>query len=339
MDVVIDPLRKETISLTLPLAFRRPPEEVRSELGLPPSVDLSDPIVARAVGLAGAAARHDPPIHLAFFGGTAHRLTCPSSNDAALGLRHALHDLDVAILLKEARAVREFLASVRETAGSALSFFETSGDRIFNSLSGGQRLRWHLAVDQSGRNLTLGTLDLVADWFQFCHRFDVRPDVEHGAAHSWALAPVHLLLAKGQFIQRIPREESAAVADRVLEPFGKREVVIGPEPKDLRDLLALLLDHPVEESVVGISPSAFRSALSSDWGLWKTVGLNLGLLARSPILLGLPPAARATIGPRLEELRRIVTGCAPKRRLGFLGGPWWEEVDSTPPTDATVPLG
>ncbi len=339
VELIIDPLRGEKVTVGLPLTLRRPVEETGRALGLPPTVDLTDPIVAKAVALAGAAADARPPIRFAVFGGTAFRLTCPSSNDPALGLRHDLHDLDLAILLKDAREVRRFLGDVANSAGAGLTFFETSGDRIYNSLSGGARLRWHMTVAQRGTAVTIGTLDLVADTFEFCHRIDIRADVEASAAHGWALAPAHLLLTKGQFIQRIPREESAPVADRVLEPLGKRGVVIGPEAKDVRDLVALIHDHPMGEAPDEISPALLRRELSADWGLWKTFGLNLEMVTRSPIVRGLPPDPRRKVEGRLGELRSLVAGLQPKRRFNFLGGPWWQEVDATPSVDLTVSTG
>jgi len=339
VEVVIDPLRQEKVSLRLPLEFRRRVEEVRAELGLPTSVDVRDPLVAKAVALAGAARDAQPPVRLAFFGGTAFRLLCPSSNDPTIGLRHDLHDIDMAVLVKEVRDVRRFLTSVEDSAGSALTFFETSGDRIFNSLSGGQRLRWHMAVATNAAGLVLGTLDIVADAFRFCHRIDVRSDVERSAERGWTLEPAHLLLTKGQFVQKMPRADAAAIPDRVLEPFGRRDVIVGPEAKDVQDMLSLLHDHEVGEGAGEISPSELRRLLAADWGLWKTFGLNLGLIGRSRILRTIPAPVWARIEPRLETIRDLVAGLAPKRRLGFLGGPWWQEVDTTASTDLVVPIG
>jgi hypothetical protein len=337
VDLVIDALRGQRVPIDLPLSYRVPVETTRDELGISPTVDCSDPIVAKAVALLGAARRADPPVHLAVFGGTAHRLACPSSNAVDLGLRHELHDLDIAVLQKEGRSFRRFLANVAVTEGSGLTFFETPGDGIFNSTSDGRRLRWHMVVGQMGPEVVLGTLDIIADDFEFCHRMAVREDILTAPSHGWTLTPTHLLIAKGQFIQRIPREDGSLVPDRVLESFGKHEVVIGPEAKDVQDLLALVHDHPVDDSPSGISPTELTRLLVADWGLWKTLGLNLAMVARSPILASLSPRMRARIGEQIEKLRAVVDPLTPKRRLGFLGGPWWQEVDATAFTDTTVP--
>ena len=339
VELIIDPIRRDKVALSLPLAFRVPVEESRRALGFSDWVDTSDPIVAKAIALAAAAQRWDPPVRFAVFGGTAHRLQCPASNDPHLGLRHELHDMDIAISLRESRPFQKFLREVASREGSALTFFETSGDRIYNSLSGGERLRWHMVVDQRGDEVVLGTLDLVADAFQFCHRIDVRSDVEQSPSHGWTLSPTRLLLAKGQFIRRLPRDESGAVRERILEPFGKHEVVIGPEAKDVRDILALLHDHAVGDGPQEISRTGLAKVLEQDWGLWKTLGLNLEMIARSAILAGLPENERRPVVDRLDEVRSLVAGLAPKRRWGFLGGPWWQEVDSTPSVDATVRVG
>jgi hypothetical protein len=338
VELVIDPLRGEKFPISLPLRYRVPPDESRGELGLPDFVDLSDPLVAKVVALAAAAARANPPARFAAFGGVAFRMRCPSSNDRQLGLRHPLHDLDLAVPLKEARAFQRFLASAAAAEGSGLTFFETSGDRIYNSLSGGRRLRWHMVLEQRGSELVLGTLDLIADEFEFCHRLDVRGDLEQPARQGWTLVPTHLLLTKGQFIQRIPLEDSASVPDRVLAPIGKRHVAIGPEAKDVRDILALLHDHPIGEGAGEISLAEIRRRLESDWGFWKTFGLNLSMIERSPILKGLPEPARLRISGRLDAVSRSVAALAPKRRLGFLGGTWWQEVDSTPSVDGAVSI-
>jgi len=339
VDLVIDPLRGDKVPISLPLRFRTPVEQTRRELGFADWVDASDPIVAQAIALAGAARRAEPPIDFAVFGGVAHRLRCRSSNDAATGLRHPVHDLDLAIRLKDARTFQRWLAGVARSAGSALTFFETPGDKIYNSLSGGRRLRWHMVPEMNDAQVTLGTLDLVADVFEFCHRIDVRGDVDRGAVQGWTLEPAHLLLTKAQYLLRVPKGDATAIADRVLEPFGRSDVLIGPEAKDVRDLLALLHDHPVEESAAAIAPSALRSALEDDWGLWKTVGLTLGMVARSPILRSAPGPLRSRIEPRLAQVREIVAAQTPKRRFAIFGGAWWQDVDTPPSTDTTVGVG
>lgn len=339
VDLVIDPLRGERVRVELPIAFRSSPDEARRQLDLPDWVDLADPIVARGVSVLAAARRADPPLQLALLGGAAHRIRCLSSNRTDLDLRRSLHDLDFACLHRELPAVRAFLAALHRREGSALQFFETAGDRIFNSLGEGRRIRVHMVLDPQDGGIGLGSVDLLADEFRFCHRFDLRAEVQGATAQHGTLSPAMLLLAKLQFIQRIPAEDRAKVPDRVLQPYGRHALLIGPEPKDVRDILALLLDHPIGEVPDGISPNRLAATVGGDWGLWRTGSLNLEMIARSPILRALPEGPRTQVDRRLDALRRMFAGFAPKRRFAFLGGPWWEEVDTQPSVDGTASLG
>jgi len=339
VDLVIDPRRGERVSIEIPVTFRTPLGEARRELGLPEWVDLSDPIVARAVALLGAVRRTDPPLPLAVLGGVGHRLRCLASNRTDLGLRRTLHDLDIACLHKDLPALRGFLATVHHREGSGLQFFETAGDRIFNSLGEGRRIRIHMVLEEKGGNVALGSVDVLADEFRFCHRFDLRHDVLGAPHQRGTLSPTLLLLTKLQFIQRIPGEDRAKVAERVLAPFGRRDVVIGPEAKDVRDVLALLLDFPVGEVAEGISPTRIAELVALDWGLWRTISLNLDMIARSSILRDLPEGPGAQIRRRLDSLKTTLSTQTPKRRFGFMGGPWWEEVDAQPSVDVTATAG
>ena len=170
VQLVIDPISREKVDIDLPIRFRVAPEEMRRQLSLPPHIDLSDATVAKAVGLVYAARSLDPALPIAFFGGVATRLLCPASNEASLGLRRSLHDLDLACLHRQLKLVRQFLNEVGDREGSALKIFETPGDRVFNSLGEGRRFRFHDLAAEEDRQIDLGTIDLVADEFRFCHR-------------------------------------------------------------------------------------------------------------------------------------------------------------------------
>jgi hypothetical protein len=339
VDLVIDPRRGERVRVEVPITLRISPESARQELGLADWVDLSDPIVAKGVSLLAAARRSEHPVHLALLGGVAHRLRSLSSNRTDLGLRRPLHDLDIACLHKELKTVRSFLETLHVREGSGLQFFESAGDRIFNSTGEGYRLRFHMVLDQREGEVSLGSVDLLADEFRFCHRFDLRADVLAAPAQGGTLSPALLLLAKLQYIQRIPGSDRDKVPERVLAPYGRHDVVIGPEAKDVRDVLALLLDHPVGELPEGISPARLSEVVSSDWGLWRTGTLNLEMISRSPLLRDLPPGPQAQVRSRLASLKDAFDARPPKRRFGFLGGPWWEEVDAQPSVDAVASIG
>jgi hypothetical protein len=336
--LTIDPISREAIEVELPLSFRTTPSEMRAALGLPAFVDLADPTVAKAVGLAFAARRANPPVAIAFFGGVANRLLSPASNDPASGLRRPLHDIDLACRHADVKRVRKFLTEAGASDGSALSIFETAGDRIFNSLAEGRRFRFHDLRHQIDEQIDVGTIDLVADEFRFCHRLDLRPDLPDAAKNGWTLSPTLLLLAKLQFIQRIPASDGARVPDRVLGPFGRHELLIGPEAKDQRDLIALLGDLPLQDGGPSLSVDRFVSILQGDWGLWKTVSLNLGLLERSPLLDRVSPSFGSRVRETLHRLRTSAARLTPRRPLSLLSSQWWQDVDALPSVDGTVSL-
>jgi hypothetical protein len=339
VDLVLDARRGERISIDLPLTLRTPLSASAQALRLADWVDLSDPIVAKGVAVVDAASRFDSPVQLAILGGVAHRLRSASSNAASSGLRRSLHDLDLACLHREIRNVRTFLETVHEREGSGLRFFATDGDRIFNSLGEGRRFRYHLVIDQRGSQIDLGTVDLLADEFRFCHRLDLREEVPRARAQRGTLSLATLLLAKLQFIQRIPAEDESKVPGRVLEPLGRHDLVIGPETKDVQDVLALLADHALEEGADGISPSRIGELLGADPNLWRTVSLNVTMVDRSTVLSAVPAELSTRIHARLGELRGLLDRTAPKRRRSLFGGTWWEEVDSQPSVDSTGTVG
>ncbi len=339
VQLLVDPLRGERIPLELPLTFATPPTTAARDLGLGPWVDLTDPLVARAVVLLREARNLGPPVPLALLGGAANRCRCPASNSPDGALRRPLHDIDVACLLKEVRRVRAFVETVHERAGSAMRFFETQGDRIFNATGEGRRLRYHLTLGQDGARVAIGTMDLLCDEFRFCQRLDLRDDVRGSSAQRGTLPLADLLLAKLQFIQRVPGEAREKAADRVLVPFGRRDVLLGPEAKDVQDVLALLVDHDLDEGPDGISPSRLADVLGHGWGWWKTVSLNLEMIERSPILARLPEAEAARVRERLGRVAEVARRVEPKRPFAFLGGMWWEEVDATPAVEGTVAIG
>lgn len=339
VDIVIDPHTRERVRAELPPGSAIAPEEARRALGLGSFVDVTDPEMARAVVLLNALRGVVGAPRIALFGGGAHRLLCPSANDAMTGLRRPLHDLDLACLHREVKETIAFLRGAGPRFGSRVLFFEMPGDRTFNTLSGGRRYRFHDLGSSEGDALDLGTIDLVADEFRFCHGFSFAEDLTAPGAGTFTLPPALLLLAKLQFIRRIPAEDSSRAGDRVLAPFGRHEVVIGPEAKDVKDILSLLHDLEFGRDPREISLDRIRGLLADDWGFWNTVHLNLGLVARSSLLGELPVPFQAKIRPKITILRELVASLAPKRRLGFLRNQWWEEVDEVTATKSDVRVG
>jgi hypothetical protein len=338
VEVVVDPFTQEKLPLHLPLVFRTEPEKARQALGLPDYLDTTDPVMAHAVGLLHGLSLEIPGHDLALLGGVAYRFRSPSSNSVTSGLRRPLHDVDLCCHHADTKKLHAALLALGDRQGSALTVVETHADRMFNALMGGRRLRLHNVDDVVDGRGVLGTIDVLADEFRFCHNLDLTEDITRAPKNEHTLALSTLLLTKLQFIQAIPAEHQAQVPGRVLGPFGKRELLIGPEDKDVKDILALLADRSMGEGPNEISATRFVAPLATDWGFWTTVRLNLDHLAKSPLFQGLATEVRPTVQRKIETLRTATDGVHPKRRFGFLQREWWEPVESlgatTPPTPA-----
>ena len=337
VEVIVDPFTQEKLPLHLPLAFATDPLESRRALGLSDYVDVSDPVMARAVGVLHGMAVDLPGHDIALLGGVAFRFRSPSSNSLTSGLRRPLHDIDLSCHHADVKKVHTALLSLGQRHGSALSIVETHADRMFNALMGGRRLRLHNVNEVVDGRCVLGTIDLLADEFKFCHNMDLKADISQAPTDSHTLGLSTLLLSKLQFIQSIPADHGSQVQGRVLGPFGKRELLIGPEDKDVKDVLAVLMDRPLGEKLGEISPTKFVEPLTSDWGFWTTVRLNLDHLSKSPLFEQLPPEPRETVRAKVETLRAGTEKVQPKRRFGFLSREWWEPVESFGTTPAPAP--
>jgi hypothetical protein len=77
--------------------------------------------------------------------------------------------------------------------------------------------------------------------------------------------------------------------------------------KDVRDALALLHDHPVEESD-GDAINAVQVArlCASDWGLWRTFTANLEALEGHLDRYELPEESKGRIAERIERLQERI---------------------------------
>lgn len=94
--------------------------------------------------------------------------------------------------------------------------------------------------------------DYIIDTFDFCHSWSMRDRVEK----DHPTIPIEdLLLSKLQIVE---------ISDR-----------------DVRDIVAMLADHPVEsgDDTETIDPDYVAELCKNDWGLWRTVTLSLERVA------------------------------------------------------------
>ena len=77
--------------------------------------------------------------------------------------------------------------------------------------------------------------------------------------------------------------------------------------KDVRDALALLHDHPVEESDGdAINGAQIARLCASDWGLWRTFTANLSALEEHIGRYDLPERASSASAERVQRLQERI---------------------------------
>jgi len=120
--------------------------------------------------------------------------------------------------------------------------------------------------------------DYILDRFDFCHQWDLHDRLER----DHPTVPIEdLLLSKLQIVE---------VSDR-----------------DIRDILAMLNDHPVSEDddVEAIDPSYVSGLCSTDWGLYKTVTMSLDRVDEY-LTDGELSVDEETIQPHIDALRAAI---------------------------------
>lgn len=149
-------------------------------------------------------------------------------------------------------------------------FFQEMGyvpDEFFNALHGKQRLNF---MDPERER----PLDVLLDAFRMCHRIDLRHRLD---LEEMTIPLADLLLTKLQ--------------------------VVRLNTKDVKDLIALLADHPLAgtgREVIDIS--RLSSVLGSDWGFEHTVRLNLDRLSSLVNDYELPDEKRTLVKERVEGI-------------------------------------
>jgi hypothetical protein len=150
-------------------------------------------------------------------------------------------------------------------------FFNDQGydsNKTFNLLNGDRRLLFY--DDANSRQI-----DVFVARFHMCHTI---PITDRLALDPLTLPLAELLMTKMQIVEM--------------------------NEKDLRDLCALLLDHPLGEGdYETINLPVVAKVCAEDWGLWKTISLSAKKLRDFCETNGLEEEQRSTIVQRLEKLR------------------------------------
>jgi hypothetical protein len=157
-------------------------------------------------------------------------------------------------------------------------FMEEQGyesDRMFNALHGASRLNFHDPA--RGR-----PIDVLLDRFTMAHELDLRGSV---SADGLTIAAADLLMTKLQ--------------------------VVSINDKDVRDLLALLVDHELADGDIELG--RILEATTNDWGLEHTIHRSLATVAELAPGIGLSPEQLDAARGRVTSLGEALHG-APKGR-------------------------
>ena len=162
------------------------------------------------------------------------------------------------------------LASERQKVSR---FLEANGlvpDKHFNALHGVDWLQYFF-----GRN----KVDVLVDEFRMCHRLPLKGRV---AVHDVTIPPSDLLLTKLQIYEM--------------------------NEKDIKDVLALLHDLRMSntDSHTSIDAGYIAELLSSDWGLYKTVSMNLDRVSHYLESLQMKPNRTRRMTADLEYLKSAI---------------------------------
>jgi hypothetical protein len=158
------------------------------------------------------------------------------------------------------------------------AFMEAQGyeaDRMFNALHGKTRLNFHEPVRER-------PIDVLLDRFTMAHELDLRGSSSPGGL---TIALADLLMTKLQ--------------------------VVSINDKDVRDTLALLVDHEIAGD--GIDLDRITAATTNDWGLEHTMHRSLSTVTELAPGIGLGDAQLAAVMSRAAALTDGLNG-APKGR-------------------------
>lgn len=120
--------------------------------------------------------------------------------------------------------------------------------------------------------------DYIIDRFEFCHAWDLRNRI---GVDDPTLPIEDLLLSKLQIVE---------ISDR-----------------DMRDIVAMLNDHPVEtgDDLERVNPEYVSGLCSGDWGLYKTITMNLDRV-ETHVENNEYPIDETTVATRIETLRSAI---------------------------------
>jgi len=124
-------------------------------------------------------------------------------------------------------------------------------------------------------------VDIFLDVFEMCHKFDFKKRID---IEKKTLPLSDLLMTKLQIVEI--------------------------NEKDMKDIIAMLLDHEVsaEEVQDKINGSYIARLCSEDWGLYKTFTINLGKIPDYATRVGIDEQGKIHATEQADRLRGLIEG-------------------------------
>jgi hypothetical protein len=144
------------------------------------------------------------------------------------------------------------------------------GDRTFNGLNGHRRLLFYDTENER-------RVDVFVGRFEMCHTWPLESRL---SAANETVPLADLLVTK-------------------LQIFAVNE-------KDQRDIFNLVYGHKLTEDDAGINAPYIAKLVAGDWGLWRTVTMNIERARGAAQRFRLAPQDEAVVLSRLDDLRKQI---------------------------------
>jgi len=342
-----------TYEVELPLTSKVDPEEIRGKLGLPSYIDLGYFPMKNALVTVWAALNapelhnwypdafekrvSDRPIPVLMFGGAAVKIHCKHANGNG-SLARSIKDTDFIVPKKQGSSFYKLLLGMDRAFGTRYTSFRTKSDAIFIGMRHGERYRIRTinGMTEDGTP-TVTVLDIFCDSINLRHKVDVREAFERYKENLYTIGLENLIISKAQFIMDFPKERLEELKKcecdyRILPyPYYASDMfVLGMEEKDVKDVCAIFLDHPIGKGSEEIDADRMRKALEKDPKLALTVTLNLQNLAEKPETLErwLKKSDAVTVVDRIQGVLDVLPKVDKKWNK-----PWWDTAVETPMID------
>jgi len=348
--VLYEEIGGEKYEVDLPLTSSADIKKMMQDLELPSYIDLNYfPMKTAIVTIWASQKAHElhklyphaypkqadsKPIPALLFGGAAMKVHCEHSNGSG-ALSRSIKDTDFIVPKKQGGSFCRLLLNLDKAFGSQFRFFRTRADTMFNAMRQGERYRIRNINGITKDGLpSVTVLDILCDSIDMRHEISVKDAFSQTRDNLYTIGLENLILSKAQFITDIPKTEADAFIEQKQEFrflscdwYPQDRTVLGMEEKDIKDVAAIFLDHPLGEGKDDINPAKMKKLLEKDKKMALTITINLQNLAKRTSLLDgwLTKNESNTVIHRVQNLLNAFPKVDKK-----WDKPWWNTAVETP---------